>query len=760
VRNAWLDLVQSSKPLQNFVRYPTLNLPPANGVTKQRASPNCFDYFGSCPLHTASLHGADATYTHVTMSRLQHAFAPSALCPGAGLGMGSATGRLSVFAGATVSSSRGVVAPNVVRRRLVRVRMAANPPDEHDVHAVKGGATNNAGSMSLQKPDLDLELDLDLNSDEERKRRDVGRLLRLFGRLSVPYLEHGPRAKWDAAGVLGMTLLQNGVSVGISFISRDFWSALNTKNAELFQHQAFMFFLVLIGCVPIITLGQYIRDMSANRWRTWMTETVLKQYMANRSYYQIDQEATLDNPDQRISSDLAAFTSESLSFMLSVVTSAIDIVSFSAILWSIYPPLFLVLIGYSFSGTALTLLLGKSFVALNRRQLSREADLRFSLVRLRENSESIAFYNGESRELAELQRRLALAVGNAGALIGWQAKLGVVQTGYRYAVQLVPALVVAPRYFAGAIELGTVTQSFGAFSHIFGDLSLIVNRFDSLAQLGAQVGRIEEITSAVEASIAVEDLVFSRSSGQVDVANIATGTTIEQRVSSDGSLILENVSLSTPGGNRELVSNVSLSLREGERLLIVGPSGCGKSSTTRAIAGLWTRGSGVITRPTGPDIFFLPQRPYMTLGSLRSNILYPMQEGDAGAPSDADLCACLNRVDLASLADRSGGLDATKDWGDTLSLGEQQRLSFARLLIAKPKLAVIDEGTSALDIPAETRLYEALKDRGITVVSVGHRPSLLNFHDRILRLGRGDDSSWTAEMIAQEQRDKLVSQVL
>lgn len=457
-------------------------------------------------------------------------------------------------------------------RKLHRTQsFAPNRPVQH--HRVR---------MVGSSPRISDEGTLDINSKEEQKRRDVGRLLRLFSRLSAPYLRSCTRARFDAAAVIGMTLLQNGVSVALSYISRDFWSALNTKNVQLFQHQALLFFGVLVACIPVITYGTYIRDMCALRWRTWMTEKVLEQYTGNRAFYDIDQDGSLDNPDQRISSDLAAFTSDSLAFILTVMMSAIDIVSFSAILYSIYPQLFFVLIGYAASGTAATIWLGKNFVALNRRQLVREADFRYALIRLRENAESVAFFSGEGREKENLSRRLGLAVENLAQLIGWQRNLGFFQTAYRYAVQVVPALVVSPRYFAGAIELGVVTQSFGAFSHIFNDLSIVVSRFDSLSQLGAQLGRIQEICDAVEAKVPRESRVFAAPKNKKGSENAENDSDEDHTMgahgirlvtSHDGSLTLDNISVVTPSPNnpRQLVHNVSFKLSRGESLLIAGP---------------------------------------------------------------------------------------------------------------------------------------------------------------------------------------------
>lgn len=597
--------------------------------------------------------------------------------------------------GASLRKPSNVRLRPVVRRRA---RVPIPSPQVRPVTMVAGGAGPGGGGEGA----------IELNAPAERERRDVGRLLKLFGRLALPYLRRERQAKIDAGLVLASTLANNAINVFISYTSRDYWTALNSKDVDMFYHQTAVFFAVLCVCVPVLTLGQWIREMTALRWRNWMTDKVMSGYLTNRSYYAIDQDGSLDNPDQRLSVDLNAFTSESLSFVLSILKSVIDVFSFSAILFTIYPPLFFVLIGYAATGTVATAFVGKSFVALNRRQLVREADFRYSLIRLRENAESVAFFKGESRELRALSGRLGRVIDNATELIGWQRNLGFLQSGYRYAVQVLPALVVSPRYFSGAIELGSVTQAFGAFSHVFQDLSLVVTRFDALSQLGAQLGRVQELCDAVETNLAEEDRLFSASATPESASHTLESDLVESRIavceSADGSLSLDRVSVSTPSitNPRELVYDVSLKVERGGRLLVAGPSGTGKSSLIRAIAGLWTVGSGVVTRPA--DVFFLPQRPFCTLGNLRENLIYPKSIEDDDVPSDAELLRFLDIVDLHNLPLRmEGGLSAMCDWGDTLSLGEQQRLSFARLLISKPSLAVIDEGSSALDLDSEKR---------------------------------------------------------
>ncbi|KAI0562078.1 ABC transporter type 1 [Gracilaria domingensis] len=594
-------------------------------------------------------------------------------------------------------------------------------------------------------------------TETERKRREVGRLLSLFSRLALPYWRAEKQARRDLAGVVALTFLQSGVSVLFSYVSRDFWTALNTKDIELFYHQAEIFFITMVAFTPVVVYYQYFRDRCALRWRDWITDRVLKQYCSNRNFYTLE---AVDNPDQRIAQDLNSFTTESIALVLTLLVSAIDLVSFSAILFSIYPYLFVVLLIYASTGTYLTGVLGKRLIGLNYNQIVREADLRYGLIRMRENAESIAFFNGEQKEEVEIQRRLKSAIENMGEVINLRKQVGFLQTGYRYAVRILPAVCVAPRYFAGAIELGSVTQSFSAFSHILDDLSLVVNRFDSLSQFGAGIDRLAQFVQALEDNIEEEKKTFGTHSGKSPTQGRGHrgGIRLTKIPGRTRALSVDNLTLFTPDDEmpRKLIENLSFSLSPGERLLVCGPSGNGKSSLLRAIAGLWTNGSGTVTCPDDSGVFFLPQKPYCTLGSLRDNLVYPKDAKTAGI-TDGALLRALDLVHLAKLPARMGGLDAVSDWGDVLSLGEQQRLQFARLLLSGTGVAIIDEGTSALSVQIEKLMYDIVSGMGATVVSVGHRPTLLGYHDRILRLRGG---LWELDDITQKERDQVVTQPL
>lgn len=594
-------------------------------------------------------------------------------------------------------------------------------------------------------------------TESERKRREIGRLLSLFSRLALPYWKADKRARRDLASVVALTFLQSGISVLFSFVSRDFWTALNTKNADLFYHQAQVFCAVLLAFTPVVVYYQYFRDKCALRWRDWITTRVLNQYSSNRNFYTLE---AVDNPDQRIAQDLNSFTTESLALFLTLLVSAIDLVSFSAILFSIYPYLFAVLLAYASTGTYLTAVLGKRLIGLNYNQIVREADLRYGLIRMRENAESIAFFKGEKRENAEITRRLKAAIENMADVINLRRQVGFLQTGYKYAIRILPAFLVAPRYFAGAIELGSVTQSISAFSHILDDLSLVVNRFDSLSHFGAGIDRLAQFVQALEDNIEEEQRTFGTHSGKslTKGRGHRGGIVLNEIPGRNRFLSVQNLTLYTPDDEmpRKLIDNLSFTLTPGERLLVCGPSGNGKSSLLRALAGLWTNGSGTITSPDHSELFFLPQKPYCTLGSLRDNLVYP-KEVETADFTDAALLRALDFVELSELPTRMGGLDAVADWGDVLSLGEQQRLQFARLFLSGTSVAIIDEGTSALSVQIEKAMYDLVLGLGASVVSVGHRPTLLGYHDRILRLREG---SWELADITQAERDDVVMQTL
>ncbi|KAL3774175.1 hypothetical protein ACHAW5_008522 [Stephanodiscus triporus] len=714
----------------------------------------------------------------------------------------------------------------------------------------RGGEKQGAARMDRaedHRERVNLDVDRDDNDRDDRRRRDdEDRSLRLreqfrsFREMASPYFRENRDGRRLLLAIVFLTLANSAVRVFFSYLARDFWSALQDKDADTFYDVMFKFLGAMIVLAPINVAYRYQRQKLAIAWRKWMTGRVLRLYFSNRVYYMLerrsssststsgvvvdanaaksahpnDETATreVDNPDQRISEDIRSFTEFSLSFFLTIITSVIDLVCFSFILFTIMPQLFIAILLFATVGTVLTVVIGKVLIRLNYEALRKEADFRFSLVRVRENSESIAFYAGENVEERETDRRFENVIDNMSLINVAQRNLDFVTTYYNYLTWILPIMVIAPQYFAGNVELGVISQASSAFGHILDDMSLIVNSFTDISQFSAGIARLHSFLGAIAkldpqrvSTTSLLGLHVDENDGailrggermsyttpavairvkEVDPALDRLGTISPGSFSSPSRpstiLSIDRLCLATPDNKRLLILNLNLSLPSGKNLLIVGASGSGKSSLLRAIAGLWSTGEGEIVRPRSEHVYFLPQRPYCPPGSLRDQLLYPSTEhtddhfaltgidGSEHRPdggprpkderrlykdwTDDDLLGVLQSVDLPHLAGRAGdgdpyrGLDAVMDWGNTLSLGEQQRLAFGRLVINRPRLVIMDESTSALDVPAETKMYNLLKDlssggelgaRRLTYVSVGHRPTLLAHHDLKLSLGGG-----------------------
>lgn len=562
-----------------------------------------------------------------------------------------------------------------------------------------------------------------VGDQKDDDKKGLARQFRLFRDMATPYYQESSQGRWLLAGLLALTLANSGVSVAFSYLGKDFWNALSAKDAAEFYQVLTRYLLALVIGAPTATLYRYQREQLAVDWREWLTARTFELYRSHRVYYRLGEE--IDNPDQRVTEDVRSFTAYSLQLVITILTSCIDLVSFATILRSIYPTLFVAIIAYAAFGTVTTAWLGQTLVGLNYRQLQKEADLRYSLVRLRENAESIAFYAGEDLEGQAVEERLEQVMSNKRSINAAQRNLEFFTTAYRYLVQILPVAVVAPQFFAGAIQLGVISQSVGAFNHILSDLSIIVNQFESLSSFSAGIDRLSSFYAAMQEVDAARNasspllalanetngLAYEPMDGRIqmkhwDAMSPATAGFDQKRLI----LSLSALDLTTPDGKRDLIHGLDMQLREGENLLIVGNSGAGKSSLLRAIAGLWTSGNGTIIRPVDEEVYFLPQRPYCTLGSLKDQLLYPSVEGLNTIDSrnkivprahwlkqsvtDQDLLKILEQVDLLQVAVRAGdgdpilGLQAELDWSNRLSLGEQQRLAFGRLLVNRPRLVV------------------------------------------------------------------------
>ena len=541
---------------------------------------------------------------------------------------------------------------------------------------------------------------------------------------------------WGLVGLLFLFLVGvNKMNAMINGAYGDFQNALpdaakDGSLAAVAWNNLYFLAGIFIAAVPVVVIYAWLRGLLVIVWRKWLTEFMLKQYFTNRNYYRISASSLVDNPDERIANDVEGYVGGALTLVLSVVDAVVTLFFFTQILYGLSHSLTAVAILYSTFGTLISAWLSVRLIRFKYNQQRLEADYRYGLINLRNNVEPIAFYQGEKAEWKQLLQRFHAAIKNNMSLIGYQRRVSFFTTWFDYFVAIVPFAVILPIYLHGDVKIGAFTQANMAFGQVLGALAIFVSQIGTISSFAAYVTRLTGLQNALDA----KDLADTS-------GHTAITTTIGDKIALNG------VTLMTPDYKRLLVKNVSTEVPLGTGIIIKGPSGSGKSSLLRAIAGLWRSGKGDITRPELTSLMFLSQKPYMSLGSLRDQLLYPHVRTDL---SDADLIAALEQANVGFLATRyPGGLDGFpgegqegvfRPWSDELSPGEQQRLAFARLLIARPKFVFLDEATSALDIANEELLYRTLQTIGATYVSVGHRPSLDGYHHQSLTLA--GDGKW------------------
>jgi putative ATP-binding cassette transporter len=585
-------------------------------------------------------------------------------------------------------------------------------------------------------------------------------------RLAKPYYSSGSDERWSARGLLvvivGLRLLMVGINVIYSFWNRAWFDSLQDKDWTSFINllmlgyhtkndgvlPGFMLFATVFIVVAVTRV--YLVQLLQIRWRRWMTDHFLNEWLADRAYYRISlahggkRAATFtDNPDQRIAEDLRDFIGDAVSGSQGILFLGVDLLSnivslasFITILWGLSGPFavfgvsipgYMVWIAlvYSIVGTWLTHLVGRKLVPLNFAKQKVEADFRFALVRVRENTEGIALYGGEAEEKGGLMLRFSALAANWRLLMTRYKYLIALTAGYGQIASVFPYIIAAPPYFAGLVQLGTLTQTANAFGEVQGAMSWFVDTYATIASWSATV---ERLTTFHKAIVAARAAAFE---GVHAEARTGTG------------YALHDATIALPDGTA-LLEKTSVALTPGRPILVTGRSGAGKSTLFRAFAGIWPFGSGGVQRPSGSTLF-LPQRPYIPLGTLRHAVSYP---SPATAYSDAEVAAVLGDAGLAHLVPR---LDSEENWAQSLSGGEQQRLALARALLAKPDWLFLDEATASLDPDAEAALYVAIRRRlpHTTVVSIAHRPAVADFHDRHLVLQRGDGPGTLAEAPAK-----------
>jgi putative ATP-binding cassette transporter len=521
------------------------------------------------------------------------------------------------------------------------------------------------------------------------------------------------------AVILLLIVLINAINVVISFLVRDVDNSLVAYDTAGFRRSLALYALCLVLALPVRAVQRWAIPRLALFWRAWLSRDLLHRWLKGRAFYRLDpvgddDPAAIDNPDQRISQDADEVTGTSLSLSVEALEAVITCAGFAAVLWSINARLALVLLGYATVATTLIAVAARRLERLNRDQLRLEADFRYGLVHIRNNSEAIAFYRGEAQEAREGQRRLGAAIGNADRLILWETLVSVVQTSYGAFSDFLPWLVLAPLFFAHRVEFGVFGQAGLAYAQVLTSLSYVVDNIDRLAAIAASIRRLDDFQARLTAI-----------TGLPSPGSVATSAVLRVR----------HADLRPPGSDRLLIRDLSLVIEPGVRLLVVGPSGCGKTSLLRLLSGLWPPSAGVVERPPPGEMMFVPQKPYLPLGSLRQQLSYPRPaEPGCDGFSDTDLRRALEAVQLPELLHRYPNVDVRHDWPRVLSPGEQQRLAFARILLHAPRFVVLDEATSALDLATEEALYGALVQTPAALVSVAHRSTLRRFHGHVLEL--------------------------
>lgn len=524
-------------------------------------------------------------------------------------------------------------------------------------------------------------------------------------------------------------------AVLLSTVKKFFWNVISQKDVANFGKLLTLYALTVTLGPIVLSLFDWVKDRLSLLWRRALTEELLASYFSRLNYYKLSQGmGHVDNPDQRIAEDVHKFTSRAVRFFTVMGVAVFDFAIFSVILYRIYSPLWYVLVVYATLGTLGTGIVGGRLLELNRMQAMKEANFRFGLVRVREATESVAFYGGEGRESGELMKRFRTAFANAIDLMAKRRDVNLVSKSFSYWAQVLPTAVIAPQFFAGKILMGTISQVFFSFNHVLGSVGLVVSEFAALAEFGAGVKRLKGLADVMERGEGIEGGI---------VTSIVPGDGVD----------VNGLTVETPSWpRRALVKDLDVAVDGGKALLVVGRSGLGKSSLMRAICGLWNYGAGAVSRPPAEETLFLPQRPFVMLGTLRENVIYPSSRTDV---TDEEVEEALRRVNLEYLLDRDEGLLSKGEiLTRRLSLGEQQRLGFARIVISRPKLVVLDESSSALDLDNERDMYAMVKQIGATIISVGNRPSLLDMHDRVLRLE--ENGKWQEET---PERAREVAQI-
>ncbi|HAN72876.1 MAG TPA: ABC transporter [Planktothrix sp. UBA8407] len=516
-----------------------------------------------------------------------------------------------------------------------------------------------------------------------------------------------------------------------SFVLRELLDAIQAKNMADFRMSLSIYGGSLLTITLLTGLSKFVRKKIALNWYEWLNDYSFQKYFSDRAYYKINFNPIVDNPDQRLSQEIEPIARTTLSFFATSFQRILEMIVFSVILWQISMSVGIILIIYTVIGNLIALYLSQELNKITEEELELEANYSYAVTHIRNHAESIAFFRGEKEELNRIKNKFRLILKNSLQKINWERNKEFFERAYEAMIQIFPYLIVAPLYIQGEIDFGKVSQA-SFLSIYFADaLATLIKEFAESGKVSNYIDRLVSLTEGLE--------LVSQQSEDKSVIK----TREENRIS------FKNVTLETPNYQKVIVKDLNLEVEPKKGLLIIGPSGRGKSSLLRAIAGLWSAGTGTVIRPQPDDILFLPQRPYIILGTLREQLVYPNLNREV---STEELEKVLKKVNLGDVLTRVGSFDEEVNWENILSLGEQQRLAFARILVSHPHFIILDEATSALDINNEDNLYQQLENSKTTFISVGHRESLFQYHQSVLELSQ--DSDWKLMTVEDYQLQK------
>lgn len=556
--------------------------------------------------------------------------------------------------------------------------------------------------------------------------------------LITPYWnsEEKKSARLYLAAIITLTIAAVYMTLLLNEWFNSFYSALQNYDSDAVYRGLLRFTGLAFAHIAFAVYSYYLQQRLALRWRKWMTKNYLAKWTGQQMYYRLEMfsQGTADNPDQRISEDINLFTARTLSFMSGLLRSATTIVCFIFVLWNlsevlsftaagqefhIYGYLVWTALAYSVLGTWITHKVGHRLVSLNYLQQKLEADFRFSMVRLRETAESVAFYNGAAKEESFLSNRFMTLLRNTLFIIKKQKQLSWLTNSYAQIAIIFPFVVAVPRYLSQNISLGGLMQIANCFGKVQDAMSYFVDVYASLAEWQSCAERLLSFDKHIAA---IEKETEEKSGSLV-------------REETHDRLRLADVTISVPAMDenkrtREIISSASCTIKSGEHVILKGPSGSGKSTLLRTLAGFWPYVKGHISMPAPSEMMFIPQKPYIPMGTSAEAASYPLETAD-----EEILSPLLVECGLSHLMEKP---DTEADWSHILSLGEQQKLAFVRVFLRKPKWVFLDEATSAMDEETEEKMYRLLTALpGTTVISIGHRSTLDKWHNRVLRIENG-----------------------